>query len=190
MSSSILRELRKEWDIHVVRIDGMNTGELEHICVPTYRMSEDDLEIFLKALLAKHSNQDADSLLENFVNKRRGEPFRRSSWNLRRSIDTDKKLYVCGCGEKPLFAWASLPMSDEQPYARITLWLVATGCDWSSATHKTTRLKFRAGPVLRRGGAPEQSVLLRAKRALRLACTCRDEPPGAVLLSNQGDAYT
>ena len=113
MSEKKIKEKGEKWDIRVIRIDGTNTRELEHVGVPSHRLEKSDLSTFLKALLSKHSGQDAESLLENFVNGRKGSPPKRSSWELVDFFDPKKKSHGYYCGEKPLFATASLPLSDE-----------------------------------------------------------------------------
>jgi hypothetical protein len=112
MSERATKKLQQEWDIAIIRVDGKNTGELENTKVPCNRMGELDLQIFLKALLAKHSGEDAKSLLEHFVNGRQGSPQRSSRWKIKKFFDEQKKSHGYYCGEKPLFAVASLPLSD------------------------------------------------------------------------------
>ncbi len=111
----------REWEVEVVRIDGLKTGTLENVRVPMHRMGKPELHSFLRALLAKHSSQDAESLLENFVNRRRGNPTYRPNWELKDSFDAEKGRIGYYCGELPLFAYATYPLADAEVAAIVEI---------------------------------------------------------------------
>jgi hypothetical protein len=114
MRKGVNPDQSKAWEICVVRIDGLKSGTLESVHVPMHKMGKPELQSFLKALLAKHSLQDAESLLENFVNRRKGDPQFRSAWELKDSFDQEKKRSGYYCGETPLFAFATYPLAEAE----------------------------------------------------------------------------
>jgi hypothetical protein len=111
MSSLTTNAKSEDWEITVTRVDGLSTGELERIRVPQSRVNEIQLACFIKSLMARHSGYSAAELLPRFVNRRRGNPQRHDSWDVRRFTDLEKNSYGYFCGEHPIFASASLPMS-------------------------------------------------------------------------------
>jgi hypothetical protein len=117
MRKGVNPDISKAWEICVIRIDGLRSGTLESVHVPMHKMGKPELQSFLKALLAKHSSQDAESLLEHFVNRRKGDPQYRSAWELKNSFDKEKRRSGYYCGETPLFAFATYPLAEAEVVA-------------------------------------------------------------------------
>jgi hypothetical protein len=104
---------RKEWEITILRVDGIRTIELERINIPCHKLNDEALNYFLKALLAKHTQCDASHMFSFFVNDRKGYPRQQTQWEPKEFFDFEQMKCGVWCAQGQICAVASLPMSQQ-----------------------------------------------------------------------------
>lgn len=91
------------WKIQV----GRKQEIIAEFTVPAHRLGQNDLEAFLRAMVVRYRTDEPQEMVGFYINKRRGNPTRRSDADVRYFLDPDQRRNGYFCGTLECYASAT-----------------------------------------------------------------------------------